>query len=168
MRFLRRFWTALRGYLSREEVASHRADGRSSLAPDSELNDRDDVLARFLLQKNHFKRAENRATPDAFMPPPDLQLSVYQITNVPEDKVWALGRAVLKEHPQPRLYGRADVRVGAVHEQKLKALQDDDPPRHVNVVGWPSYADGKDLLKSIAQQLAQSAKLDLLVTPLSK
>ncbi len=135
---------------------------------DVELKDPDDLLARFLLQKNHFKRAENRATPEAFMPPPDLKLSVYQITNLPDVQIWTLGRNVLQQHPQPRLYGRADVRVGGVHDQKLKAVRDDDPPRHVNVVGWPNYADGKDLVKSLAQQLAKSAKLDLLDTPLSK
>jgi hypothetical protein len=120
------------------------------------------------LQKSHFKRTENRATPEAFMPPPDLKLSVYQITSLPAVEIWTLGRGVLQQHPQPRLYGRADVRVGAVHDQKLKAIRDDDPPRHVNVVGWPSYGDGKDLMKSLAQQLAKSAKLELLGTPLSK
>ena len=102
------------------------------------------------------------------MPPLDLNLSVYQITGLGDDEIWTLGRNVLQEHPQPRLYGRADVRVGAVHDQKLKAIRDDDPPRHVNVVGWPNYADGKDLMKSLAQQLANSAKLALLETPLSK
>lgn len=102
------------------------------------------------------------------MPPPDLKLSVYLVTNLPENEVWTLGKSVLDQHPQPRLYGKADVRVEAVQEQELKAFRDDDPPRHVNVVGWPSYADGKDLLKSLAQQLAKSAKLTLLATPLSK
>jgi hypothetical protein len=135
---------------------------------DFELADPEDLLARFLFQKSHFKRTEKRATPEAFMPPPDLKLSVYRITKLPEGEVWTIGRSVLEQHPQPRLYGRADVRVGAVQDVKLKALQDDDPPRHVNVVGWPSYADGKDLMKSLAQQLAKSAKLDLLATPLSK
>jgi hypothetical protein len=135
---------------------------------DFELKNPDDLLARFLCQKSHFKRTQNRATPEAFMPPPDLNLSVYQITSLPEDEIWTLGRNVLQVHPQPRLYGRADVRVEAVQEQKLKAIRDDDPPRHVNVVGWPNYADGKDLMKSLAQQLAKSAKLYLLATPLSK
>jgi len=102
------------------------------------------------------------------MPPPDLKLSVYQITNLLDDEIWALGGNVLEQHPQPRLYGRADVPVEAVQNQKLKAIRDDDPPRHVNVVGWPNYADGKDLMKSLAQQLAKSAKLNLLTAPLSK
>jgi hypothetical protein len=126
------------------------------------------VLARFLLQKNHFKRQENRATPDAFMPPPDLRLSVFLVSRLTEGEVWTLGAGVLNQHPQPRLYGRADIRVAIVQNHKLKALRDNDPPRHVNVVGWPSYADGKALIKSLAQELARAAKLNLLPTPLSK
>lgn len=132
------------------------------------MNDPGDMLARFLLQKSHFKRTENRATPEAFMPPPDLKLSVYVVTDLPDTAAWDLGRDVLNQHPQPRLYGKADINVGAVHTQQLKAFRDDDPPRHVNVVGWPSYSDGKDLLKSIAQELARSASLSLLPTPFSK
>ena len=62
----------------------------------------------------------------------------------------------------------AEVDIRTVHTQKLKALRDDDPPRHVNVVGWPSYVEGKDLVKSIAQELARNASLTLLSVPLSK
>ncbi len=135
---------------------------------DVELKDPDDLLARFLLQKSHFKRTENRATPEAFMPPPDLKLSVYQITNISDIEIWTLGQNVLQQHPQPRLYGKADVHVRAVHRQKLKAVRDDDPPRHVNVTGWPSYGTGKDLIKSMAQELARASTLNLLVAPMSK
>lgn len=133
-----------------------------------ELNNPDDLLARFLFFQKHFKRTENRATPEAFMPPPDLQLSVYLVTDMLADAVWDVGKGVLAQHRQPRLYGRADIDVAAVHAQKLKAFRDDDPPRHVSVLGWPSYSDGKDLLKSIAQELARVASLTLLSTPLSK
>src|SRR5262249_13310164 len=135
---------------------------------DTELTDQNDVLARFLFQKSHFKRTENRATPEAFMPPTDLKLSVYLTTGVPETEIWSLGRAVLVEHPKPRLYGRADVSVEAIHHQKLKAFRDDDPPRHVNVTGWPSYDLGKDFVKSTAQELARASSLTLLATPMSK
>jgi hypothetical protein len=132
------------------------------------LTEPDDLLARFLLQKSHFKKAENRATAEAFMPPLDLKLSVYLVTSLSTPEIWMLGKGVLDEHRQPRLYGRADVRVAAVQGQKLKAIRDDDPPRHVNVTGWPSYVDGKDLLKSIAQELARASTLNLLASPLTK
>ena len=72
----------------------------------AELDNADDVLARFLFQKRHFNRTENRATPEAFMPPLDLQLSVYLVTDTSADATWDLGKHVLAEHPRPRLYGR--------------------------------------------------------------
>jgi len=134
-----------------------------------ELNNPDDLLARFLFFQKYFKQTQNRATPEAFMPPPkDLQLSVSLITDLLADAIWDLGKGVLAQHPQPQLYGRADINVAAVHGQKLKAFRDDDPPRHVNVVGWPSYSEGKDLIKSMAQELARASSLTLLSTPLSK
>src|ERR1700722_130349 len=102
-RFLKRFWTALQGYLGPKGAAPLSTPIHAS----GELTDPDDVLTRFLLQKGHFKRTENRATPDAFMPPPDLKLSVYMITDLAEGEIWTLGKSVLDQHPRPRLYGKA-------------------------------------------------------------
>jgi len=133
-----------------------------------ELDDPADVLSRFLFQQRHFKRAENRAVPEAFMPPTDLQLSTFLTTGMVAANIWDLGKEALTSHPQPRLYGRADLDVGAVQEQKLKALRDDNPDRHVSVVGWPTYSNGKDLIKIIAQELARSSRLTLLASPASK
>jgi len=102
------------------------------------------------------------------MPPTDLQLSTFLTTGLAAASVWNIGRETLASHPQPRLYGRADLGVRAVQTQKLKALRDDNPDRHVSIVGWPSYSNGKDLLKIIAQELARSSRLTLLDTPISK
>ena len=133
-----------------------------------ELDDPADVLSRFLFQKGYFKRAENRAVQAAFMPPTDLQLSTFLTTGMAAANIWDLGKEALASHPPPRLYGRADVDVGAVQSQKLKALRDDNPDRHVSVVGWPTYSDGKDRIKIIAQELARSSRLTLLAAPHSK
>ena len=102
------------------------------------------------------------------MPPTDLQLSTFLTTGMAAANVWDLGREALASHPQPRIYGRADVHVGAVQSQKLKALRDDNPDRHVSVIGWPTYSNGKDLIKIIAQELARSSRLTLLTTPIPK
>ena len=183
-RSLKRFWTASRVYL-RRAVTLHGNDSASATTPPQsnermeradtpggalgiELDDPADVLSRFLFQKGHFKRAENRAVPEAFMPPMDLQLSTFLTTGMAAANIWDVGKEVLASHPQPRLYGRADMDVGAVHSQKLKAVRDDNPDRHVSVVGWPTYSNGKDLIKIIAQELARSSRLTLLATPASK
>lgn len=102
------------------------------------------------------------------MPPPDLQLSVFLVTSLPSMDVWELGKGVPNKHPRPSLYGKADITVGTVQDQNLKASRDDDPPRHVNIVGWPDYADAKDRIKSIAQELARYASLTLLPKAISK
>lgn len=137
--------------------------------PSVELVDPADVLSRFLFHKNHFKRLETRARPEAFMPPPhDLQLSTFLTTGMTPSRTWQLGKDVLAFHPQPQLHGRADIDVRSVQSQKLKAIRDDNPDRHVNVVGWPSYSDEKDRVKSIAQELARGSRLTLLPTPITK
>ena len=54
----------MRVYLRRRVSTSHNTPSVGEV----ELNDPGDVLARFLLQKSHFKRSENRPTPEAFIP----------------------------------------------------------------------------------------------------
>lgn len=136
--------------------------------PGVELVDPADVLSRFLFHKNHFKRLETQARPEAFMPPQDLRLSTFLTTGMTAAETWQMGKDVLAFHPQPRLHGRADIDVLSVQSQKLKAIRDDNPDRHVSVVGWPSYSDEKDRVKSIAQELARQSRLTLLPTPITK
>lgn len=102
------------------------------------------------------------------MPPQDLRLSTFLTTGMPPDAILQIGRDAFASRLPSRLYGHADIDVSSVHSQKLKAFRDDDPDRHVNVVGWPSYSDGKDLVKSIAQELARSSRLTLLPIPITK
>jgi hypothetical protein len=77
-----------------------------------ELTDPDDLLSRFLFQSGHFK--SGRATPDAFMPPPDLQLSTFFTRDIINEAILAIGKEVLSTHTRDKLYGRAEFRVQAV------------------------------------------------------
>ena len=52
------------------------------------------------------------------MPPMDLQLSTFLTTGMVAKDIWDVGKEALASHPQPRLYGRADLDVGAVQSQK--------------------------------------------------
>ncbi len=72
---------------------------------------------------------------------------MYLVTGLAQTNIRSVGQAVLAELPQPRLYGRADITVEDIRRHKLTPLRDDDPPRHVNVTGWPSYETGKALIK---------------------
>ncbi|HEV8345669.1 MAG TPA: hypothetical protein VGQ16_03790 [Vicinamibacterales bacterium] len=90
------------------------------------------------------------------MPPPDRQLSTFQITHLAELVIWDIGRDVLRESPQPRLYGRADIEVGSVIAAGLIVLRDDSPRYHVNITGWPAMRDD-DAEKSAIKSSAASS-----------
>ena len=57
------------------------------------------------------------------MPPLDLQLSVYLVTDMSADATWDLGKHVLAEHPRPRLYGRADIDVRTFTHRSSKHFE---------------------------------------------
>lgn len=112
-------------------------------------------LARFVLYKR-WVRQEGTIKPDAFMPPPDLNLSVTRHAALSHEQLWARGRSVA-EFREKTLYGRADVSVNSVRSTKLDAIRHpvDGNPEHAHIVGWPT---DKPARKSMAQQLAALAQ----------
>ena len=76
--------------------------------------------------------------------PKDRQLSTYIVDGLDEANIWTIGHEILAKSPQPRLYGRAEITVGKVISVGLTPLRNDDPPRHVNVVGWPAHTNPDD------------------------
>jgi len=116
-------------------------------------------LGRYLTQKNHFSRRDNAVRTLAFMPPPNLRLSVFRIDGLKLEEVWIIGqREVIDVLPQPKtLYGVADIKASKVREFDLEIEPSNTPPRHADICGWPEKAKHK----SVAQQLAAEAKLIL-------
>ena len=116
-------------------------------------------LGRYLTQKNHFSRWDNAVRTLAFMPPPNLRLSVFRIDGLKLEEVWIIGqREVIDVLPQPKtLYGMADIKASKVREFDLEIEPSNTPPRHADICGWPEKAKHK----SVAQQLAAEAKLIL-------
>lgn len=95
-------------------------------------------LARFIV----FKRwiGENsRVKQDAFMPPPDLELSVTRHINITDLDIWNIGRLVVGPPPR-QLYGRADVEVIHVRNQNLDVKPSPlaDNHNHAHIINWPS------------------------------
>jgi len=93
---------------------------------------------------------------NAFMPPPDLRLSVYNVSDLPESDIWTLGKKRVSVPQNRTLYGRGELTVAAVAQVKLRVEADNDPPRHADICGWP---EEKAERKVLAMQLAQQAKL---------
>jgi hypothetical protein len=93
------------------------------------------------------------------MPPPDLELSTFVIDGLQTGDIWRIGRGVLEQSraARGRLYGRADIKIGHVTSVGLSAVRDDDPERHVKIVGWDQSTDpdtAKAARKLKAVQLA--------------
>ena len=117
-------------------------------------------LARYLNEKRgYFSTDRNSVLPRAFMPPPNLRLSVFRIDGLKLDEVWEIGqKEAIDVLPQPKtLYGMADIKASKVREFDLEIEPSNTPPRHADICGWPEKAKHK----SIAQQLAAEAKLIL-------
>lgn len=114
-------------------------------------------LGRYLTQKNHFSRRDNAVRTLAFMPPPNLRLSVFRIDGLKLEEVWIIGqREVIDVLPQPKtLYGVADIKASKVREFDLEIEPSNTPPRHADICGWHEKAKHK----SVAQQLAAEANL---------
>ena len=143
MRFLSRFFSIFRAFSRKttDEVVPQ----RRSEPPNSQL-------ARFVLSDGRV--SHGRANHRAFMPPPDLELSMFNIDDLDTSGVWAIGNEIRLEQQKSTLYGRADLVTRMATASGVQAIRDDQPLRHVVLVGWPA---NKADQKAIAQKLAASS-----------
>ncbi len=119
-----------------------------------------ELLGRYLLTKNYFSRKNSRVKYSAFMPPADLQLSVFRTQGLTEEEIWTIGeKEVVEKAPTLKtLYGRAEIIALDVKKVGLGLDPDDTPPRHTNIIGWPQV---KSEQKLMALQLAEDALLKI-------
>lgn len=121
-----------------------------------------EVVCRFLdNRKKHFRLAESggyEVKPKAFEPPPDGELSVFRIDELPEHDVWKLGDEVVAPSRGHEVLARADIVVGTIRSKLLEVAADGQAPmhpRHAKVVRWPPL---KHEVMALAQQLAAEAE----------
>lgn len=114
----------------------------------------EEILARYIYSKNHYRSSDHTARHSVFMPPEDRRLSVFRISGLQENDVWSIGDNL---RSQPSL-GRADIKALSVLEIGLLIDADDIPPRHANIIGWPEEASA---IKLKAMELAEKASLRL-------
>lgn len=125
----------------------------------------DETVARFLLSRGQYSPGKGRAKPDAFLPPPSGRLSVTRHRQATPEELWAEGRYVARVR-QRRLYGRADLPVGAAAAQRLlvvasplRRTDGPDNPNHADITQW---APGREQQRLQALQLALAASLVVL------
>jgi hypothetical protein len=106
-------------------------------------------LSRFLFTRNHLNPGQRFR---AFLPPTDLNLSVFDTEQMRESEIWGLANRESAERNQT-LYGRADVQAASVQKVGLRVVIAEPPPRHRHIQGWPP-ADQKEDQKGLAMELA--------------
>ena len=116
------------------------------------------LLARFLTSSRHFSRQSGRVNATAFMPPPDLRLSVFEIGGLSEPEIWLLGFNHVAKPPERNVHGRADLQRTAVLQVGLSINADGIPKGHASIGGWPAQ---KAEQKLFALKLADRATLRL-------
>ena len=120
----------------------------------------EESLARFLTQSNHFNAVMVR--PAAFLPnPKNGQTSVFRQGNESREALWQVGQEQIAG--ERNLHGVAFFKTQHVREVELDVAALEPPPRHANIVGWPSNPFDPDLekakRKTLAIQIAQRAEL---------
>jgi hypothetical protein len=112
------------------------------------------LLARYILSSRLVRGARVKA--EAFLPASNGELSVFVIDGLSETTVWAIGRQHVAEPQGRTLHARADVPAVRAIENELSINMTDEPPRHADVINWPT---DKSAQKLRAQVLAESATL---------
>lgn len=123
----------------------------------------DEPLARFLTQSSQFSSQKGIAKPAAFMPDKQGERSVYRHGKEPRDQLWAIARDQLKSGHL--VLGVAILAAHNIRAAKLDVISKEPPPRHANIVGWPSDLDPVEAkAKQKEQALLLAAYATLVMT----
>ena len=119
----------------------------------------DERLARFLTSSKQFN--SKMVKPAAFLPnPKNNQTSVFRHDGSPVEDLWLLGHAHISGGRS--LHGAAILRARGVRAALLEVVSEEPPPRHANIIGWPTDSDPvleKAKRKECAELIAQYAQL---------
>ena len=133
MNFLKRFSSIFQGSTPQPEELAR------ELAPTV-------PLARFVTSSNHYRKGDLTVKPAAFIPFSYTELSVYQIQGLATEEVQQIGITHVGQPSGKNLYGHATIKVADVTDLPLEVNYDNSPPRHANIVGWPSEKPEQKLL----------------------
>ena len=115
----------------------------------------DELLARFILFKRHFRRIDNTVKPEALIPAPRIQLSVTRHLGLTPRQIWEAGCEVARvrqlQVPGATLHGRADILASDARNLHLEVNPDEPPLNHANIEPLPAE-EAAQLI--IAQKLA--------------
>lgn len=109
-------------------------------------------LARFLRHSSQYSAVANRVRHSAFMPPRSRRLSVFRISDMGDQEIWALAADVVS--PDREVKARADLTPHHVRAAGLEIESEPSPhPRHADIIAWPSdKPEQMDAAKELAVQ----------------
>ncbi len=113
-------------------------------------------LARFLTTRRHYSSAQQRVKHSAFLPNRDGATSVFRVGGLSDEDVRAIANQHIIPGPGRKVHGCGFIEQERVVRTGLALDMDDTPPRHANIVGWPTDK-GKQKLQ--AMELAEAALL---------
>ena len=97
------------------------------------------LLARFAVEGGNLTAAAVK--PKLFRPNRELKLSIFYVDGLDDPEIRAIGDNVVRLHrTAKRLHGWGEFGEAAVAKANLRIDRDDDPPRHANIVDWPTSA----------------------------
>ena len=96
----------------------------------------DSKLARFAVHSDHFK--SGKVSPKLFRPTRELRVSVSNADGKTCKEIRAEGiRVATVRQDVKKFYGWAEITTEEVRSIGLKVHDDDDPPGHSSIIGWP-------------------------------
>ena len=118
----------------------------------------DEPLVRYLFDSSHFAAQIGRVKPRALEPHFSGTTSVFMTQGLDNEEIWALADREVTPMRGKSAIARADLQASHIQRVGLALQPDETPPRHANIVGWPTE---KDQIKLRAQELAALASLVL-------
>ena len=123
----------------------------------------DSQLARFAVHSNHLR--SGKINPKLFRPTRKRKVSTSRVEGKTHEEIKMEGiRVVRKRTDTQTLYGWAEISAREVHSIGLRVHDDDNPPGHSSIVGWPEQ---EEKFLPYQQQLAELATRVQLQQPIS-
>lgn len=112
--------------------------------------DDDEALARFLTSSSQFNTS--MVKPAAFLPNPNNgETSVFRHAAESFDALWEIGAAVAGDRT---LHGAAIFKARHVRLAGLEVKAYEPPPRHANIVDWPTAGQDQELIRAQQKERA--------------
>lgn len=118
-------------------------------------------LTRYLFhKKNHYSEESRRVKFRAFIKPHKSEfLSVSRTIGLNESDIWKLGEEYVAKPSNRTILARAGFSASSILNNGLSVIDDQPPPRHAGIGGWPIE---KHTAKSVAIEIAAEATLTII------